>query len=117
MSRGRPKLPDDRAKRFPLSARTTLALKERMSQAAHQSGRSLAQEIELRLERSFRDERNAAVAESWIPFLANRIDRLERENARYLGIVKECLRLARTTPPCDIADAMLGAILDSVAGQ
>jgi alkanesulfonate monooxygenase SsuD/methylene tetrahydromethanopterin reductase-like flavin-dependent oxidoreductase (luciferase family) len=45
------KTPDP--KRFPLSLRTTKQLREKLEAAAAESGRSLAQEIELRLEMSF----------------------------------------------------------------
>jgi hypothetical protein len=49
-------------KRFPLSLRTTKRLREKLEAAAAESGRSLAQEIELRLEMSF--DREASVAEA-----------------------------------------------------
>jgi len=51
--RGRPRLPDDRGKRYPIALRTTKELKERLGLASDASGRSLAQELEFRLERSF----------------------------------------------------------------
>jgi hypothetical protein len=41
------------AKRHPLSMRTTLDIKRRLERAAVASGRSIAQEVENRLERSF----------------------------------------------------------------
>jgi hypothetical protein len=49
-------------KRFPLSLRTTKQLRAKLEAASAESGRSLAQEIELRLELSF--DREAAVAET-----------------------------------------------------
>src|SRR5689334_12602375 len=55
-------------KRHPLNIRTTRHLREQLEGAANRSGRSLAAEMELRLERSFTDERlqggahNSAVA-------------------------------------------------------
>ena len=51
-NRGRPPLPAGRAKRAPLSFRTTAEVRSKMDRAASESGRSLAQEIEYRLERS-----------------------------------------------------------------
>ena len=51
--RGRPRLPKGEGKRFPINTRTTKELKERIDSAAHESGRSVSQEIEYRLERSF----------------------------------------------------------------
>jgi hypothetical protein len=43
-------------KRYPLNMRTTRELRERIIAAAHASGRSLVQEVEYRLERSFEKE-------------------------------------------------------------
>jgi uncharacterized protein (DUF1778 family) len=40
-------------KRYPLNMRTTKEIRERLERAAAKSGRSLAQEVEYRLERSF----------------------------------------------------------------
>jgi hypothetical protein len=51
--RGRPALPAEAGKRYPLGIRTTKALRDALLSASHVSGRSLAQEIEFRLERSF----------------------------------------------------------------
>ena len=51
--RGRPTLPADDVKRHPLGLRTTRRLKDQLTQASADSGRSIAQEIEFRLERSF----------------------------------------------------------------
>lgn len=47
------KLSDDEGKKAPLGMRTTHALRAKMETAAAASGRSLAQEAEFRLERSF----------------------------------------------------------------
>lgn len=44
---------DGGGKRFPLNMRTTAAVRDRLTKAANDSGRSLAQEVEARLERSF----------------------------------------------------------------
>ena len=43
-------------KRRPLNMRTTPALRAKIEQAAEESGRSLVQEVEYRLERSFWEE-------------------------------------------------------------
>jgi hypothetical protein len=40
-------------KRYPLNMRTTKAIRDKLERAAAAAGRSLAQEVELRLERSF----------------------------------------------------------------
>jgi hypothetical protein len=63
--RGRPALPPEEGKRFPLNTRTTKELKERIEAAASQSGRSVAQEVERRLEQSFdREELQAKTIET-----------------------------------------------------
>ena len=54
--RGRPPLPPEERKRYPLNTRTTKDLHDKLKVAAGQSGRSLAQETEFRLEQSLRDE-------------------------------------------------------------
>ncbi len=52
----RAKLPPGEGKRTPLNMRTTRELRERLEREAADSGRSLAQEVEFRLDQSFRDE-------------------------------------------------------------
>ena len=54
--RGRPALPAEEVKRHPVGFRTTAALKDQLEKAAKASGRSVAQEVEFRLEGSFRNE-------------------------------------------------------------
>jgi hypothetical protein len=51
--RGRPMKRPVPGERTPLGLRVTAELKENLEQAAIQSGRSLSQEAELRLEKSF----------------------------------------------------------------
>jgi hypothetical protein len=51
--RGRPPVGAEKAKRHPLGIRTTRELKDLLQRAADSAGRSVAQEVELRLERSF----------------------------------------------------------------
>ena len=43
-------------RRFPVSLRVTENLRDKLGAAAHESGRSLAQEVEWRLERSLQEE-------------------------------------------------------------
>ena len=47
------RLPPGEGKRYPLNLRTTRALRDRLERACAASGRSLAQEVEMRLELSF----------------------------------------------------------------
>ncbi len=55
--RGRPALPSDKGKRHAVGIRTTRELKDLLQRAADLSGRSVAQEIEFRLEQSFEVEK------------------------------------------------------------
>ena len=55
-ARGRPALPPEKGKRHAVGIRTTKELKDLLQRAADLSGRSLAQEIEYRLEASFQTE-------------------------------------------------------------
>lgn len=48
-----PSHPPTSGKRYPLNMRTTLEIRNKLAEAAEASGRSLAQEVERRLERSF----------------------------------------------------------------
>ena len=54
--RGRPTKPPVPGERVPLSLRVTAEIKDELEQAAIQSGRSLSQEAELRLQTSFERE-------------------------------------------------------------
>jgi hypothetical protein len=47
-------------KRFPLNMRTTKEIREKLERAAAQSGRSLVQEVEHRLQKSFDHEETSA---------------------------------------------------------
>jgi predicted DNA-binding protein len=70
---GRPARRISPGERVPMSFRVTPELKERMDRAASASGRSVAQEIELRLENSFRDQEDvirAALVLAYGPQLA-----------------------------------------------
>jgi hypothetical protein len=54
--RGRPRKPDEEAKREQMSFRTTPVMRDKILASAEASGRSIAQELEFRIERSFRDD-------------------------------------------------------------
>ena len=53
---GRPKLAAGEGKKTPINMRTTAVLRARLDMEAAASGRSLAHEVEHRLEKSFNDE-------------------------------------------------------------
>ena len=54
--RGRPSLPKGEGKRHAIGLRATADLRRKLEEGARQSGRSLSQEAEFRLENSFRDD-------------------------------------------------------------
>jgi hypothetical protein len=60
---GRRSKTESRGKRYPLNMRTTKELRDQLERAAVDSGRSLAQEVEFRIGRSF--DRNATVLEAF----------------------------------------------------
>jgi hypothetical protein len=57
--RGRPPLPPESGKRYPLGVRVTQAMRDRLLAAAKKSGRSIAQETEFALERFYAIEDEA----------------------------------------------------------
>jgi hypothetical protein len=77
---GRPALPAGEGKRHALGIRTTAGLKAQIEAAAHTSGRSLAQEIEHRLEQSFADDLRESL--------------LGRQGAAFLRLIDRSLRHA-----------------------
>ena len=82
----RAKLPPGEGKRVPLNMRTTRKTREKLEKSAADSGRSLAQEVEARLERSFTGD---GIIHHMLGFdlgsmmalrgLANAIEKIERE--------------------------------------
>ena len=56
---GRPPLPPEKRKRASMGFRPTLDMRKKLEDAAATSGRSMTQEVELRLERSFETEKRA----------------------------------------------------------
>jgi hypothetical protein len=68
--RGRPALPSEEGKRYAVGIRTTKKLKDLLQRAADSSGRSVAQEIETRLEQSFSLETLLGSPEAVLPAAA-----------------------------------------------
>ena len=68
---GRPPLPPGEGKRMPLNMRTTREVRAKLELAAADSGRSLVQEVEHRLEQSFEQDR-IALLEAKIDLLLSR---------------------------------------------
>ena len=90
--RGRPALPPEAGKRHPLGIRTTAELKKKIEAAAAESGRSIAQEIELRLERSFDQD-------TMLARVIGRLDEFEEEllrtRSRGLKVFRDAARKRR----------------------
>jgi hypothetical protein len=102
--RGRPRLPAEEGKRYPIAIRTTKELKERLERASKASGRSLAQELEFRLERSFEVQ---DIADAVCPVIARISDQISE-----LGLfvtLADALRAAGSG--ATVADALRGGTL------
>ena len=82
--RGRPALPPEKGKRYAIGIRTTKELRGLLQQAADLSGRSLAQEIEFRLERSF--DRKQTLADAMLEKFGD---------VRLLDVFEELTRIAK----------------------
>jgi hypothetical protein len=82
--RGRPALPAEEGKRYPLGIRTTKALRDALLTASRASGRSLAQEIEFRLERSLLEVNVAEMLEAQLHEFHKKLDQMVSDaRARY----------------------------------
>jgi hypothetical protein len=68
-------------KRYPLNMRTTREIREQLEAAAAASGRSLAQEVEFRLEQSFRIDQAYAAEDAMRKLTAAMLD-MARKYAR-----------------------------------
>lgn len=80
---GRP-LEGNEPKNAPIAVRTTATLKARLTEAAEREGRSLTQEIEMRLERSFEGERPDEDVETarLLNMIGNEIALIERQTRK-----------------------------------
>ena len=64
-SRGRPPLPEGRAKRYAVGIRTTKHLKDFLQQAADEAGRSVAQRSSFGSNRPIATRRPMRIAAAW----------------------------------------------------
>jgi hypothetical protein len=80
-ARGRPSKGDE-AKRHSVGIRTTKALKDKMEVSCAASGRSMAQEIEYRLEQSFRDEAESADTRTLLRMISSMIFLIEHQTGK-----------------------------------
>ena len=78
----RAKLPPGKGKRVPLNMRTTRETREKLEKSAAGSGRSLAQEVEYRLERSFAQEPQSEIAYRLIRLLGTAMSVVEQQTGK-----------------------------------
>jgi hypothetical protein len=102
-------------KRYALNMRTTSEVRDKLEAAAAASGRSLVQEVETRLERSFAQDSDVARLGQGI---AGMMDRAGSAAARKKGVTgpwgadRWCY-----TQACAAAQALLGALLPKDGGE
>ena len=96
--RGPKPLPPDQGKRVPLNMRTTKELREKMEAAAVASGRSIAQEVEHRLEQSFQ---GMNLLQSFLsdPEYLGRVLRLLKAKSVLDAVYNAAIDDKHTTPP------------------
>src|SRR5262245_20703 len=99
-------------KRYPLNMRTTKELRDKIEEAAMASGRSLVQEVEFRLERSFQQqeiekelERKLKaqaddILQGWRKELRQWGDEMKRE----MGVAEEALAQRANKPKLSLPD-------------
>ena len=77
-------------KRYPLNMRTTKELRDKIEEAAMASGRSLVQEVEFRLEQSFRREEDNRRRKEELKLLGVLIvEEMQKKETPYMRAVRE----------------------------
>ena len=77
-------------KRYPLNMRTTKELRDKIEEAAMASGRSLVQEVEFRLEQSFRREEDDRRRKEELKSLGVKIvEEMQKKETPYMRAVRE----------------------------
>src|SRR5262249_20451292 len=77
-------------KRYPLNMRTTKELRDKIEEAAMASGRSLVQEVEFRLEQSFRREEDDRRRKEELKSLGVKIvEEIQKKETPYMRAVRE----------------------------
>src|SRR5215831_2936068 len=77
-------------KRYPLNMRTTKELRDKIEEAAMASGRSLVQEVEFRLEQSFRREEDNRRRKEELKSLGVKIvEEMQKKETPYMRAVRE----------------------------
>jgi hypothetical protein len=100
--------PRGQAKRHPLNMRTTEAIRRRLEEAAEVSGRSLAQEVERRLEESFTQEELRAENARLFDLIEKQFEQLKRRD-ELLENVFDVIEAMKTSP---LVRAAMGAFPD-----
>ena len=100
---------DGEGKRYPLNMRTTKEVRDLLERAAARSGRSLVQEVEYRIESSFRDDR-------WLKGIGGaNAELVVRAILHFLGLVQARVREGkRDTEIADAVSRGIGLIADCV---
>lgn len=77
--------PKGEGKRYPLNMRTTKETRDKLAAAASESGRSLAQEVEFRINRSFVDDEmfSSHAVRLWAILMADEFHKAGIQAARY----------------------------------
>jgi hypothetical protein len=101
---GRPRHYPKEPKRFPLAIRTTASLKHALVQACEASGRSLTQEIEYRLWRSFDGSEFLAPENHLAILLDSALGDFEKRLLALLDQTRAQMSSARTDLPDDLRD-------------
>ena len=78
----RAKLPPGKGKRVPLNMRTTRETRAKLEKSAAGSGRSLVQEVEYRLERSFAEEPQSEIAYRLMRLLGTATSMVEQQTGK-----------------------------------
>ena len=99
-------------KRYPLNMRTTKELRDKIEKAAMASGRSLVQEVEFRLERSFQEQqiekelerKLKALADGMLQGWRKELQQWADKAKRELGITEEALAQRANKPEFSLLD-------------
>jgi len=90
-------------KKLPLNMRTTLALRQKIEKAAGKSGRSLVQEVEYRVERSFHEDSVTAGVTTLFEYVGERLDNLDYLSNRQSDLL-QAIAKGLTDWPMDRSD-------------
>lgn len=90
-------------KKLPMNMRTTAELRGKIERAAGQSGRSLVQEVEHRVERSFYNDDVVAAMTTLFGYIGDRLDHLDYLSDRQSDLL-QAIAKGLTDWPMDRGD-------------